>query len=124
VDFDNQLVAELVYGITKRAGRKAVLVASASGMRIATAIAETHRDLISDIVVLNASHHPDVPFGIRVHFIASGWSLWLAIAALPQVLRNIRIELIEEPGSVAPETVNRGASRLTCADRQPPVPES
>ena len=108
------------YGITKRVGRKAVLVASASGMRIATAIAETHRDLISDIVVLNASHHPDVPFGIRVHFIASGWSLWLAIAALPQVLRNIRIELIEEPGSVAPETVDRGASRLTCADPQPP----
>ena len=61
--------------ITKRVGRKAVLVAPASGMQTASAIAEAHRDLISDIVVLNASHHPDVPPGVRAHFIASGWSL-------------------------------------------------
>jgi hypothetical protein len=39
--------------------------------------------------------------GIRTHFIASGWSLFPALAALPQVLRDIRIELIEAQGSVA-----------------------
>jgi len=50
---------------------------------------------VSDIVVLNASRHPDMPSGIRSHFISSGWSLLLAMATLPQVLRNIQIELIE-----------------------------
>jgi hypothetical protein len=70
-------------------------------MQLASAIAEAHSDWVSDIVVLNASHHPDLPLGIRAHFISSGWSLFPAIAALPQVLRNIPIELIEAPGSVA-----------------------
>jgi hypothetical protein len=50
---------------------------------------------VSDIVVLNASRPPDTPVGIRSHFISSGWSLLLAMATLPQVLRNIRIELID-----------------------------
>jgi hypothetical protein len=36
-----------------------------------------------------------MPLGIRSHFISSGWSLLLAMATLPQVLRNIQIELIE-----------------------------
>jgi hypothetical protein len=69
-------------------------------MQLASAIAEAHKDWVSDIVVLNASHHPDIPLGIRAHFISSGWSLLLAIAMLPQVLRNIRIELIEVPDPV------------------------
>jgi hypothetical protein len=38
-----------------------------------------------------------MPLGVRTHFISSGWSLLFAMAALPQVLRNIRIELIEAP---------------------------
>jgi hypothetical protein len=54
-----------------------------------------------------------VPVGIRAHFISSGWSLSLAIATLPQVLRNIRIELIEAPGPVTPEADNRGDPGLT-----------
>jgi pimeloyl-ACP methyl ester carboxylesterase len=85
---------------TQRIGRKAVLVTPASGMKLASAIAEAHKDRVSDIVVLNASHYPDVPPCIRSHFISSGWSLFPALAALPQVLRNIRIELIEAPSSV------------------------
>jgi hypothetical protein len=50
---------------------------------------------VSDIVVLNASHGPDLPLGIRAHFVSSGWSPFLAMATLPHVLRDIRIELIE-----------------------------
>jgi hypothetical protein len=65
-------------------------------MQLASAIAEAHKERVSDIVVLNASRHPDTPLGIRAHFISSDWSLLLAMATLPQVLRNIRIELIEE----------------------------
>jgi 3-oxoadipate enol-lactonase len=102
VKFDDQLVSNLISATAERTGRKAVLVAPACGMQLASAIAEAHRDWVSDIVVLNVSHHPDLPLGIRAHFVSSGWWLFPAIAALPQVLRNIRIELIEAPRSVAP----------------------
>jgi hypothetical protein len=87
-------------------------------MQLASAIAEAQKDRVSDIVVLNASHHPDVPPGIRAHFISPGWSLFPAAAALPKVLRNIRMELIETQGSVAPEAGHRGESQLRRADRQ------
>jgi pimeloyl-ACP methyl ester carboxylesterase len=106
--FDDQSIADLIRGTTGRIGRKAVLVASASAMQFASAIAEAHKDRVSDVVVLDASDHPDVPPGIRSHFISSGWSLFPASAALPQVLRNIPIELIEAQGSAAPETGYRG----------------
>jgi pimeloyl-ACP methyl ester carboxylesterase len=102
--FNDQAVHDLLRGVTERTGRKAVVVTPASGIQFASAIVEAHRDRVSDIVVLNASQHPDVPPGIRAHFISSGWSLSLAIAALPQVLRNIQIELIEAPGSAVPDT--------------------
>jgi hypothetical protein len=61
------------------------------------AIAEAHKDLVSDIVLLNASRRLEIPLGVRAHFISSVWSLLFAMTALPQVLRNIRIELIERP---------------------------
>jgi pimeloyl-ACP methyl ester carboxylesterase len=96
---DDPSVADLIRDITRRVGRKAVLVTPASEMRRASALAEAHKDRVSDIVVLNASLHPDTPPGIRSHFIVSGWSLPLAMAKLLQVLRDIRIELIEAPGA-------------------------
>ena len=94
-DIDDPSVAKLIGAVTRRIGRKAVLVTAASGMQRGSAIADAHKDRVSDIVVLNASNHPDMPPGIRSHFISSGWSLHLAMATLPQVLRSIRIELIE-----------------------------
>ncbi len=104
-------MTELICAITQRVGRKAVRVTPASGMQRASAMAEAHKDRVSDIVVLNASQHPDMPPGIPVHFISSGWSLHLAMAKLPQVLRNIRIELIEASSPV-------GAPQSADADRQ------
>jgi hypothetical protein len=97
VNFDDQSIVNSIRVTTQRIGRKAVLVAPASGMPLASAIAEAHKDWVSDIVVLNASRQSDMPLGVRAHFISSGWSLLFAMAALPQVLRNIRIELIEAP---------------------------
>jgi pimeloyl-ACP methyl ester carboxylesterase len=90
-------VDDLIRGTTQRIGRKAVLVAPASGMQLASAIAEAHKDRVSDVVVLNASRHPEVPAGIRSHIVSSGWPLFPTSAALPRVLRNIQIELIETP---------------------------
>ena len=103
VNVDDPSVTELIRAITQRVGRKAVLVAPASGMQRASAMTEAHKDRVSDIVVLNASYHPDMAHGIRSHFISSGWSLPLAMAKLPQVLRDIRLELIEtsSPGGTS-----------------------
>jgi pimeloyl-ACP methyl ester carboxylesterase len=111
VNVDDQSVTDLIRAFTQRIGRKAVLVTPASGIQLASAIAGAHKERVSDLVVLNASHHPGMPAGIRAHFISSGWSLLLAMATLPQVLRNIRIELIEVSSPV-------GATRSTVADRQ------
>jgi pimeloyl-ACP methyl ester carboxylesterase len=115
VNFDDQSVTNLIRATTQRIGRKAVLVAPASAMQLASAIAEAHKAWVSDIVVINASHHSDMPLGVRAHFISSGWSLLLAMATLPQVLRNIRIELIEAPSAVAPEGGYRSAPQPACA---------
>ena len=103
VNADDPSVTDLIRATAQRTGRKAVLVVPASGMRLASAIAQAHKDWVSDIVVLNASHDSDVPLGVRAHFISSGWSLLLAIATLPQVLRSIRIELTE----ASPPPLNR-----------------
>jgi pimeloyl-ACP methyl ester carboxylesterase len=101
VNLDDQSIANLIRVTTERIGRKAVLVTPASGVRVASAIAEAHKDRVSDIVVLYSSPRLDLPLGVRAHFILSGWSLLFAMAALPQVLRNIRIELIDGPNTLA-----------------------
>ncbi len=111
VNVDDESVTDLIRAVSRRIGRKAILVTAASGTEFASAMAITHNDWVSDIVVLNASHRPDMPPGIRSHFISSGWSLLLAMATLPQVLRNIRIELIEASSPV-------GAPRSTIVDCQ------
>ena len=92
---DELSTASLIRAAAERIGRKAILVTAASGMQRTWAIAEAHKDRVSDVVVLNASRRSDMPAGVRAHFISSDWSLLPDIAALPQVLRNIRIELID-----------------------------
>jgi hypothetical protein len=111
VNVDDQSVTDLIRAVTQRIGRKAVLVTAASGVQFVSAMAEAHKDWVSDIVVLNASHHPDMPPGIRSHFISFGWSLLIAMTTLSQVLRNIRIELIEASGPAgAPAIADRQLS--------------
>ena len=62
--------------------------------------------------MLNASNHPEVPAGIRAHFVTAGWSLAWAMAALLPVLRKIQIALIEAADSFAPEAIDRNAPHL------------
>jgi pimeloyl-ACP methyl ester carboxylesterase len=100
-NFDEQSIAKLVRDTTRRVGRKAILVVATSGLQFASAIAETHKDQVSDIVVLNSSPRPDLPRGVGAHFISSGWMPLFALAAVPQVLRNIAIELIDGPDAPA-----------------------
>ena len=118
VNVGDQSVKNLIHATTQRIGRKAVLVVTATGMQLLSAMAEANKDRVSDIVVLNASHHSDMPVGIRAHFISSGWSPLLALATLPQVLRSIQIELVEAPGpSHAPQS--RDANRRLSAEGEP-----
>jgi pimeloyl-ACP methyl ester carboxylesterase len=92
---NDQSVTGLLRATAQRIGRKAVLVAHASGMQIALEIAATHKDWVSDIILINAPRQLDVPAGIRAHSIASGWSLLPVTTELPRLLRNIQIELID-----------------------------
>ena len=118
VNTDDQSVSDAIRAVTQRIGRKAVLVTSNTGIQLASAIAEANKDRVSDIVVLNATQHPDMPPGIPSHFISSGWSQLLTLATLPQVLRDIRIELIDAAGPVcAPQSTD--ANRRWSAEGEP-----
>ena len=88
-------IAEVIRATAQRIGRKAVLVVAASEPQIALNIAATHKDWVSDIVLLDAPRRLDVSAGIRAHSISSGWPLLPITTELPRLLRNIRIELIE-----------------------------
>lgn len=81
--------------VTRRVGRKAVLITHSSGMDQALRAAHMHRERISDVVVFGAPHRPDTE-GLRTHFVSSGWSTFPGIIELPQLLRSIGIELIED----------------------------
>jgi hypothetical protein len=48
--------------------------------------------------------HTDAAAAVRLHFISSDWSLFLAVAPLRQVLRSIPIELIDMSPSVGAES--------------------
>jgi pimeloyl-ACP methyl ester carboxylesterase len=92
-------IADLIRATAQRIGRKVVLVASASEAQTTLGIAATHKDWVSDVILLNASYRADTPAGARVHLVASGWWLLATITALPELLRNIRIELIDASSS-------------------------
>ena len=89
-----QSLSRMINSITRRIGRKAVLIAHASDMARALRIAGSHQDSISDVVVFDAQHRPGTD-GIRVHFMSSGWPTLLGVVELPKLLRKIGIELLE-----------------------------
>lgn len=89
-------LSQAIRDVTRRVGRKAILVTHSLGMPRALHIAEENKSRISDVIVLDAPHGPDGN-GVQTHFISSGWSPMHGVMALPQLLRKIAIELIEEP---------------------------
>ena len=88
-----QAFSKVIRDTTQRIGRKAVLVTHSIGMASALRIAESHRDRISDVIVLDATRRSHAR-GLRVHSIPSGWFALQNIVELPRVLRGIGIELI------------------------------
>jgi pimeloyl-ACP methyl ester carboxylesterase len=83
--------------ITARVGRKAVLLTHWSGLPLALRVAEHRKEKVSDVVVFDAQYPAKPKHGVRTHFIYSGWSALPGIAQLPRLLRNIAIELMDEP---------------------------
>jgi pimeloyl-ACP methyl ester carboxylesterase len=83
--------------ITRRVGRKAVLVTHAFGMARALRIAEENKSRISDIVVVEAPRVSDAS-DVRTHFVSPGLPLLFGLVELPRLLRSIAIELIDTPG--------------------------
>ena len=82
--------------ITRRVGRKAILVTHAVGMARALRIAANNKGRISDVVVLEATRRSDTS-GVRTHFVSPGFPLLFGLAELPRLLRSIAIELIDKP---------------------------
>src|SRR5262249_9103546 len=89
-------LSRAIRDITRRVGRKAVLISHSSGMRRALRAADAHREWVSDVVIFEATHRPRTK-GVRTHFISFGWSASHGIIELPRILRSIGIELIEGP---------------------------
>ena len=98
-------LSKAIRDATRRLGRKGVLVTHSSGMTRAMRAATAHKDLISDVVVFEATHKPAVD-GVRVHLISSRWSILHGMIELRRVLRGIGIELIDSTGdrSLSPKT--------------------
>jgi pimeloyl-ACP methyl ester carboxylesterase len=99
-----QTLSQLIGDVTDRVGRKAVLITHSTGMPMALRAADTHRERVSDIVILQALHQPSTD--VRIHFISTGWSVLNTMMELPRLLGNIGIELIDDSNlsgpSVAP----------------------
>jgi hypothetical protein len=119
-NFDELAASESIRGISQRIGRKVVLVAPISAMTLVTRLAQAHGRWVSDIVVLNASQQTKMPHDVRAHFISSGGFSFAAMAALPPVLRNIGIELIEasSSGEVVSRPPSRAGHRLSAKEQQ------
>ena len=90
-------LSQVIGDTTRKVGRKAILIAHSSSMTQVLAAAHRNRALVSDVIVFDARNRPTTD-GLRVHFLRSGWPPLNGIVELPQLLRCIGIELIEEMG--------------------------
>jgi pimeloyl-ACP methyl ester carboxylesterase len=100
----DRVLPQTIGDITRRVGRKAVLIAGSPGMTRALRAAEAHRDCISDVIIFQTSHRPNTA-NLSVHLLSSHWSPLQIMIGLPQLLRSIRIELIEESEDTPPQQI-------------------
>jgi pimeloyl-ACP methyl ester carboxylesterase len=110
-------LSQAIRDITRRLGRKAVLITHSTGMARALRMAEMHKELISDVVVFEAPCSPNIE-GVRTHCVSSGWSVLHGMSELPRLLRGIGIELIEEPGLSAPGAAPDASTRITAEEER------
>ena len=106
-----RFLSRAIHDVTRRVGRKAVLLTHSSGMMRALRAANAHREWISDVVIFEAPHRPKTE-GLRAHFVSSGWSPLHGIIELPRILRGIGIELIETSPNKAEPTPRAGDRQM------------
>jgi pimeloyl-ACP methyl ester carboxylesterase len=97
---DERSLSRAIHDITRRVGRKAVLITHSSGMTAALHAADAHRESISDVIIFEAPYRPNTA-NMRVHLLSTNHSILQGMTELPQLLRSIGIELIGEPGSAS-----------------------
>jgi pimeloyl-ACP methyl ester carboxylesterase len=102
--YGERSLSRVICDVTRRIGRKAVLITHSSGMTRALRTAGAHRQYISDVVIFEAPHRPKTE-GLRIHFVSSGWSALHGIVELVRILRQIGIELID--ADLAPRQGNQ-----------------
>jgi pimeloyl-ACP methyl ester carboxylesterase len=91
----DQSLTRAIGELTRRVGRKAILITHASSMTSVLTAALANRELVSDVIVFDARYRSSTE-GLRVHFLWSGWPLLLGVGELPRLLRSIDTELITE----------------------------
>jgi hypothetical protein len=109
---DERFLSRAIRDITRRVGRKAILITHSSGMTSALRAADAHREWISDVIVFEADQQPNTA-GLRVHLLSSSWSIPQNMTELPRLLRSIGIELLEDSafGSRAPHPIIESVAR-------------
>jgi len=83
-------LSRVIHDITRRVGRKAILITHSFGMTQALSTANFHKERISDVVVIGAARSLGAT-GVRTPFVSSLY----AITELRQLVRGIDLELIE-----------------------------
>jgi pimeloyl-ACP methyl ester carboxylesterase len=89
-------LSHLIYELTARVGRKAVLVTHSSGLPLSLRAAERETERVSDIIVFAPLHRPNLTSDVRVHYLSVGWSVLPGMLKLRQLLRDIGIELLSD----------------------------
>jgi pimeloyl-ACP methyl ester carboxylesterase len=92
-------LSRVIHDITRRVGRKAVLITHSFGMTRALTTADFHKERISDVVVIGAARSLGAT-SVRTHFV----SALHAMTELRQLLRGIDLELIEASDIGDPES--------------------
>jgi hypothetical protein len=85
----------VIQEVTQRVGRKGILITHSFGMSRALRAAVSHKERISDVVVIGASRSRAID-GVRTHFV-SAWTTLQFMLVLSQLLRGIDLELLEAP---------------------------
>jgi pimeloyl-ACP methyl ester carboxylesterase len=111
-------LSQTIRDVTGRVGRKAVLISHSSGMTRALRAADTHRQLISDVIVFGAPDKPETD-GIRTHFMTSLWPVSRSMTELARLLRGISIELLDVTGVLDDSDIVSNAKRSVEKARSP-----
>jgi pimeloyl-ACP methyl ester carboxylesterase len=110
---DGHRLVRSIDEITARVRRKAILLTHSSSLPLALRAAEDRKERVSDVIVIDASDRATQKSSIRTHFIPSSWLAFPDIMELSRLLRDIRIELIDDPASIEFPIADRTCTRVT-----------